>query len=83
MQTEFWKKILNVETIYNNPIERFFRNQSSNLIDRASKLVKKRKIGREDYFLLNVSAFCREKNSKNSGRDGQHFGHLLQPVSCF
>jgi hypothetical protein len=33
-----------------------------------SKLVKKRKIGQENFFLLNVCRFCREKKSKNSGR---------------
>jgi hypothetical protein len=34
----------------------------------ASKLVKKRNIGRENFFLLNVCGFCREKNSKNFGQ---------------
>ncbi len=43
-------------------------------------LVKKHKDGWENYFLLNVCVFCREKISKNSGRDGQHLGHLVQPV---
>ena len=27
--------------------------------------------------------FCREKNSKNSGRHGQNIGHLVQPVKLF
>jgi hypothetical protein len=33
--------------------------------------------------LLNVCEFCREKNSKNSGRDGLIFGHLVQPEQLF
>ena len=83
IQTDFWKKIWNLETICNNAPERFFRNLSSNWIYLASKLVKKRKIWRENFFLLNVCGFCREKNSKNSGRDGQNIGHLVQPVKLF
>ncbi len=42
---------------------------------------KKRKIGQQNFFLLNVCWFCREKNSKNSGRDGQKFGHFVRPVT--
>jgi hypothetical protein len=34
-------------------------------------------------FLLNVCGFCRENNSKNSGGDGQIFGHLVQSVELF
>jgi hypothetical protein len=34
-------------------------------------------------FLLNVSGFCREKDSKNSGQGGQHLDHLVQPVQLF
>ncbi len=61
----------------------FFRNQSSNKIYLASKLVKTRKIERQNFFLLNVCGLCRGKNSKNSGRDGQHLGHFVQPVQLF
>jgi hypothetical protein len=46
-------------------------------------LVQKRKIGRDNYFLQNICGFCREKNCKNSGRDGQHLGHLVQPRQLF
>jgi hypothetical protein len=46
-------------------------------------LVNKRKTWLENLFLLNVCGFCREKNSKNSGLDGQIFGHLVQPVQLF
>ena len=70
IETDFWKKIWNLETICNNAPERFFRNLSSNWIYLASKLVKKRKIWRENFFLLNVCGFCREKNSEST--DGQN-----------
>ena len=29
------------------------------------------------------AGFCREKNSKNSGRNGKSCGHLVQPVQLF
>ena len=82
IQTDFCKKIWNLETICNNAPERFFRNQSSNWIYLASKLVKKRKIWRENFFLLNVCGFCREKNSKNSGRDGKILVTWFSQYSC-
>ena len=83
IQTDFWKKIWNLETICNNAPDVFSRNLSSNWIYLASKLVKKRKIGRVNFFLLNLCGFCREKNSKNSGRGGKNSGHLVQPVQLF
>ncbi len=83
MQTDFWKKIWNRETICNNTPWIIFQIKYSNWIYLASKLVKKRKIGRENFFLQNVCGFCREKNSKTSGWDGKSFGHLVQPVQRF
>ena len=47
------------------------------------KVGKKRKVGRETFFLLNVYGFCREKNFKNSARLSQNSGHLVQPVQLF
>ena len=49
----------------------------------ASKLVKKRKIWRENFFLLNVCVFCREKNSESTDGQNVEIGHSVGQKQTF
>jgi hypothetical protein len=43
-------------------------------------LVKKRKIGRENYFCKTYVGFVKKKIP---GHDSKHLGHLVRPVQLF
>ena len=82
MQTDFWWKIWNFETICNRITWGFFDCLLRTLpiwLQRGRKTQN----WRENVFLLNVCGFYRDKNSKNSDRDGQNYGHLVQQVKLF
>jgi hypothetical protein len=81
MQTDFCLKIWNLETICNRVTERLFDCFVRTVPIWLQSCSKNAKFYGKICYRQNMCGFCREENSKNSGRDGQNFGHLVQPVT--